>query len=85
MQDTTVEDSEYHFVIDDESNYLNILKKMEQANDKDFTKLSHTLWSYHRLRRVKRKFSHFLKEAFEMFAEMVERLIKSGVLNRLFA
>ena len=57
---------------------------MNQANDKDPEKLSNTLWSYHRVRRTKRKFSHFVREAFNKFSEMVDRLIKSGVLNRLF-
>ena len=84
MKDQSVDDSDIHFVIDDESNYLNILNKMNQANDKDPEKLSNTLWSYHRVRRTKRKFSHFVREAFNKFSEMVDRLIKSGVLNRLF-
>lgn len=47
--------------------------------------MNYELWQYHWTRLKKRKIVHYIKLSFEMFAEMVGSLIKSGVMNRLFS
>ena len=41
-------------------------------------------WSVHHATLKKRKVSHFLKEAFRLYTNMVDKILKSGVMNRLF-
>ena len=41
-------------------------------------------WSVHHATLKKRKVSHFLREAFRLYTNMVDKILKSGVMNRLF-
>ena len=72
----------------DPSHYLKEARKSEKDADGDplfDSEANYYLWSYHHALLKKRKISHYVKEAFAQFSKMVGRIIKSGVMNRLFS
>ena len=64
----------------DEYEKLKKEKDSERRNLKMSKEFDHFAW----IRMKKLKVSHYVKQGFNKFKEMVSRLIKSGVMKRLF-
>ena len=45
----------------------------------------YNMFEYHSVTLKRRKISHYIREAFNQFSIMVAKIIKSGVMHRLFA
>ncbi len=58
------------------------LKKEENSSEKDKDR---ELDQYYFIRHKKRKMSNLVQEGFKRYTKMIDKLIKSGVMYRLFA
>ena len=69
----------------DENKHLEEYHRQQNMSDQDSETVNYELWQYHWTKLKKRKIVHYIKLGFEMYAEMVGTLIKTGVMNRLFS
>lgn len=68
----------------DETEYLREYDSLRTKPSPIKEELDYSLWQYQNFALRKRKIQKHLEEGFDLFSEMVTRLIKSGVMNRLF-
>lgn len=68
----------------DETEYLQEYDSLKVKQGSIKEELDYSLWQYQNTALRKRKIQKHLEEGFDLFSEMVTRLIKSGVMNRLF-
>lgn len=72
-------------IFDEQVNFDEYEKlKKEKDSDRRNAKMSKEFDHFAWIRMKKLKVSHYVKQGFNLFKEMVNRLIKSGVMKRLF-
>lgn len=69
----------------DESEFEQVYLDQKVKKHPDKESRDYELWQFHWTRLKKRKIVHYIQHGFDTFAEMAGKLIKSGVMNRLFS